>query len=217
MFRQLEGKIMNEPYAQAPLNYVTCPCQHCSGKIEFDANQIDVTGSATNTLTGQTIACPHCGLDTILFVPQTPKKVSNSLPNNKTISLPEISNTSLPLNLIGWSLTKDLKKVQSWVLNHKVWSILFVLFIIAAIFGGTSDLLNRNNGVLRLVVEGCLNFVVGLFVLAVVLFIYFLPYYFARKHGKKNKEAIFILNLFLGWTFVGWVVAAVWAYTKDDK
>jgi holliday junction DNA helicase RuvB len=43
--------------------YVTCPCQYCSGKIEFDANQLD---AAENT----TVPCPHCGLETIIFVPK---------------------------------------------------------------------------------------------------------------------------------------------------
>lgn len=35
--------------------------------------------------------------------------------------------------------------------------------------------------------------------------------------GKRNARAIFWLNLLLGWTFVGWVVALVWAYTKDSS
>lgn len=26
-----------------------------------------------------------------------------------------------------------------------------------------------------------------------------------------------MLNLFLGWTFVGWVIALVWALSKDTK
>jgi hypothetical protein len=43
---------------------------------------------------------------------------------------------------------------------------------------------------------------------------YFLPSFAARK--KKNFTAIFILNLFLGWTFVGWVIALVWAAKGDD-
>jgi hypothetical protein len=42
---------------------VTCPCQHCSGKIEFDANQLD---PAENT----TVPCPHCEMETIIFVPE---------------------------------------------------------------------------------------------------------------------------------------------------
>jgi hypothetical protein len=43
---------------------------------------------------------------------------------------------------------------------------------------------------------------------------YFLPSLVARK--KKDFRSILILNLFLGWTFVGWVIALVWAVKRDD-
>lgn len=33
---------------------------------------------------------------------------------------------------------------------------------------------------------------------------------------KRNAGAIFALNLLLGWTLVGWVVALVWALTVED-
>lgn len=45
------------------------------------------------------------------------------------------------------------------------------------------------------------------------LFIYFIPAIVGRH--KKNAGAIFILNLFVGWTFVGWVIALVWGCMKD--
>jgi len=32
-----------------------------------------------------------------------------------------------------------------------------------------------------------------------------------------NMDAILILNLFLGWTFLGWVIALVWAFTNREK
>jgi Holliday junction DNA helicase RuvB subunit len=54
---------MNPPADQPAPNFVNCPCQYCSGKIEFDANQLD---AAANT----TVPCPHCGLETIIFVPE---------------------------------------------------------------------------------------------------------------------------------------------------
>jgi len=45
--------------------------------------------------------------------------------------------------------------------------------------------------------------------------LYFAPTLEAYHRKKKNKEAIFYLNFFLGWTLIGWVVALVWAVTKD--
>jgi len=43
--------------------------------------------------------------------------------------------------------------------------------------------------------------------------IYFLPTIVGMN--KKNVGAIFVFNLFLGWTFLGWVIALVWALCKD--
>lgn len=54
-------------------------------------------------------------------------------------------------------------------------------------------------------------------VLAVVaLALYFVPSFIAVTKNKRNKNAIFALNLLLGWTFVGWVVALVWSLMKDE-
>ena len=45
---------------------------------------------------------------------------------------------------------------------------------------------------------------------------YFLPSIIALARSKRNTLSIFFLNLFLGWTLVGWVVALVWAVKADD-
>lgn len=47
------------------------------------------------------------------------------------------------------------------------------------------------------------------------LMIYFFPAWVARDRRKANLGAIFALNLLTGWTFIGWVVALVWALTND--
>ena len=44
---------------------------------------------------------------------------------------------------------------------------------------------------------------------------YFLPSILALARSKRDTLAIFLLNLFLGWTGVGWVVALVWAVKQD--
>ncbi len=45
------------------------------------------------------------------------------------------------------------------------------------------------------------------------VYIYFIPSIVGRH--KANAGAIFVLNFFLGWSLVGWVVALVWACTKE--
>src|SRR6266851_3105879 len=39
----------------------------------------------------------------------------------------------------------------------------------------------------------------------------FLPSIIALARSKRNTLSTFLLNFFLGWTLIGWVVALVWA------
>lgn len=45
---------------------------------------------------------------------------------------------------------------------------------------------------------------------------YFLPTIVAWMRQQPNATAIFFLNLFLGWSLVGWVIALVWALKKAE-
>ena len=53
--------------------------------------------------------------------------------------------------------------------------------------------------------------------LILLLLLYFLPSFIAHKNKKDNARAITVLNTFLGFTVLGWVLALVWAVTKDKK
>lgn len=44
---------------------------------------------------------------------------------------------------------------------------------------------------------------------------YFLPSIIALARSKRDLLAIFLLNLFLGWSVIGWIVALVWAAKND--
>ncbi|MFZ0774580.1 MAG: superinfection immunity protein [Candidatus Sulfotelmatobacter sp.] len=44
---------------------------------------------------------------------------------------------------------------------------------------------------------------------------YFLPSIIAAARSKRDIAAIVLLNFFLGWTVIGWVVALVWAVKTD--
>ncbi len=59
------------------------------------------------------------------------------------------------------------------------------------------------------------NFTILELLLAVLIFaVYFLPTLIAFLRQHKNKLAIFLLNLLLGWTVLGWVVSLVWSVMK---
>ena len=49
-------------------------------------------------------------------------------------------------------------------------------------------------------------------VVLVCLLFYFLPTLVAAARNHPQTGAIGILNLLLSWTFLGWVVALVWAF-----
>ena len=44
-----------------------------------------------------------------------------------------------------------------------------------------------------------------------MLALYFLPTIVAGGRHLHERTGIFLLNLFLGWTFIGWVIALIWA------
>ena len=95
--------------------FVSCPCQHCSGKIEFDADKLDITGEAGSSLPGQTIACPHCGLETILFIS----------PSSKQVPPPAFPPARMELS--GRHIQKSKSDSQSAVLLNIASVILFLI------------------------------------------------------------------------------------------
>jgi hypothetical protein len=46
-----------------------------------------------------------------------------------------------------------------------------------------------------------------------LILLYFLPTIIGRE--KRDAAGIILLNLFLGWTVIGWVIALVWASTAE--
>jgi hypothetical protein len=55
-----------------------------------------------------------------------------------------------------------------------------------------------------------------LIVFFVSLAVYFLPALVASTRLHPNSKPIMLLNVFLGWTLIGWVGALVWSASKID-
>jgi len=53
-------------------------------------------------------------------------------------------------------------------------------------------------------------------VLAVLTLGYMLPWMVAALRGKSNHWAVMALNLLLGWTVIGWIIALVMALTSHQ-
>lgn len=65
-------------------------------------------------------------------------------------------------------------------------------------------------------IMGFITLIAGIAQLALcvgLIFMYFLPAFVGKD--KKNAGAIFMFNLLLGWTVIGWVIALCWAMLKD--
>jgi hypothetical protein len=62
-----------------------------------------------------------------------------------------------------------------------------------------------------------LYFLKVVILLSLTFFIYFIPAIVAHKKKHRQSTSILILNLFLGWTLIGWVLALVWATLKEKS
>ena len=60
-----------------------------------------------------------------------------------------------------------------------------------------------------------MEIIFGLFLVFLLCVLYFLPTIIAVAKKKQAQCGIAVVNIFLGWTFVGWVVALAWAACDD--
>lgn len=58
---------------------------------------------------------------------------------------------------------------------------------------------------------------VALVVFFVAVIIYFLPALIASTRTHPNSSSIMLLNVFLGWTLIGWVVSLAWSASSVAK
>ena len=54
-------------------------------------------------------------------------------------------------------------------------------------------------------------------ILILLALLHFLPTFIALLRGHHNAFAIFLTNLLLGWTVIGWVVALIWSVTASER
>lgn len=63
-----------------------------------------------------------------------------------------------------------------------------------------------------------MDVVILLFFAGLVIFAYLLPSFVALQRKHTNTTAICVLNILVGWSFIGWVAALAWALVNSgDK
>ena len=62
-----------------------------------------------------------------------------------------------------------------------------------------------------------LPFLILLMFWALGTVLYFLPTIIALSMRKKQSPAIVLLNIFGGWTGIGWLVALIWAAIREKS
>lgn len=45
--------------------------------------------------------------------------------------------------------------------------------------------------------------------------IYFIPALIAQNRRHRERTPIFLVNMFLGWTFLGWILALIWSTSSQ--
>jgi hypothetical protein len=61
------------------------------------------------------------------------------------------------------------------------------------------------------------DFLTGIYALVIVLGVYFLPLVIAVNRKVPNVGSVAVINVFLGWTLVGWVIALAMALRSVPK
>ena len=52
--------------------------------------------------------------------------------------------------------------------------------------------------------------------LVIFILVYLLPTFIAFKRKHKHRKSICLINIFLGFTTIAWVVSLIWAFVDDD-
>ena len=61
------------------------------------------------------------------------------------------------------------------------------------------------------------SMIVPVLIMSACVLVYLFPAIVAAGRHHNNADAILVLNLFFGWSFVGWVVALVWSLTSNRR
>lgn len=57
----------------------------------------------------------------------------------------------------------------------------------------------------------------ALLILVGAVVLYFLPSIIGKSNKHSKSGRIFLINLLVGWTLIGWVACLIWAFIDKEK
>lgn len=117
-------------------------------------------------------------------------------------------------NKIGENKAEN-NKVEGTIYNKNIkvereekkvtWKRVFVISLIVTVL----------IAILASITNGAFAGLLGISAAITILLFYFIPTFVAAEKKHRNEGAIGILNFFVGWTFIGWVICLVWALSNQ--
>ncbi len=100
-----------------------------------------------------------------------------------------------------------MKKIINKILCIAIIMLIF-LGIVNNCMASSVEIAPMKDTVTSMVITGVLTVVI---IGITALIIYLIPTFIACKRKHTNKVAIILINILLGWTFIGWVGCLIWA------
>lgn len=183
--------------------------------MQFQCPHCRKRSTGPDNLAGQPVTCPHCrkpfkAHPLAISVPAPAQPVMPTITNYRKSRRKKRAIENLPIGaIVGGGVAVLLGLV-----------VLGVYLFASSSEGATSQELGGTVRDAGMIAGGIVSMLFTLLLLAVALIIgtivYFLPTAVAWATKNHNLAAIAVLNILLGWSFVGWVVALVWAFAKPS-
>jgi hypothetical protein len=61
-----------------------------------------------------------------------------------------------------------------------------------------------------------MEFIAFIFWTVILAALYLLPTYIAYRRNHDNRVPIMVINLFFGWSLIGWVACLAWSLTTPQ-
>ena len=196
---------------KSPIDSIRVSCTHCSASLKCQPKLID-----------RAVRCPKCGKQFVVTVP-SPTRSKPSPPAPPTMQ-PPISDARFDRGFTDSppliKSAKDRKPVKSVGRTRQQLFVIGILgvfgLLLALVLAG--QLIQSAESPSRGSEQpNPFSLIFGCVLLVGMILLYFVPSVVAFVREHQNAIPILVLNLFFGWTLLGWVICLAWSFSSDVR